>query len=130
MRELNIRIVDTPFDPNDRERIVHYYYRSKNTKYYYRIFISLTGPDVPFVKRVTYILPSSFEVRHKRVDRSWSNPNCKLAIRVWGKFEILAIIEDKKGNIYETSHYLDFDSYFDPEKFEANQLKSQVLDNP
>ena len=129
MRELNIRIVDTPFDPNGIERVVHYYW-SKNERRYYRIFIYLTGPDVPFVKRVTYILPSSFEVRHKRVERSWSNPNCKLAIRVWGKFEVLARIEDKKGNIYETSHYLDFDSYFDPKKFEANQLKSQVLDNP
>ena len=125
MRELNIRIVDTPFDPNDRERIV--YYQSIDKRYYYKVFVSLTGPDVPFVKRVTYILPSSFEARHKRVDRSWSNPNCKLAIRVWGKFEILAIIEDKKGNTYETSHYLDFDSYFDPEKFEANHLRSQAV---
>ena len=124
MRDLNIWIADTPFDPKGRERVV--YYRSKNERRYYKIFIFLTGPDVPFVKRVTYTL-HPFQVQHNSVQRSLSNPNCKLAVWVWGKFEVLASVEDKKGNIYKMSHYLNFDSYFDPEKFEAHNLRSQAI---
>ena len=123
MRDLNVWIADTPFDPNGRERVV--YYRSKNKKYY-KIFIYLTGPDVPFVKGVTYTL-HPFQVQHHNVQRSLPNPNCKLAVWVWGKFEVLASVEDKKGNIYKLSHYLNFDSYFDPKKFEDYKLSSQEI---
>lgn len=125
MRDLNVWIADTPFDPNGRERVV--YYRPKNEKRYYKIFIYLTGPDMPFVKRVTYTLHPSFQVQHNSVQRSLSNPNCKLAVWVWGKFEVFASVEDKKGNIYKLSHYLHFDSYFNPKKFEAHNLSSQGI---
>ena len=121
----DVWVKDSPFDPDARDKIVQY--KTKRNKTLYKVYIYLNGPGLPFIRRITYYLHPTFQVQHRSVKRSLSNPNCKLAIWVWGKFRVRAIVEDKKGNIYEISHYLDFDSYFDPKKFEANKLRSQAI---
>ena len=125
MREFNVWVEDLPFDPYGGDRVV--YYKSQGERWSYKVSLFLNGMDVPFVRSVTYKLPSSFDVSFRRVVRSLWNPNCKLVLWVWGKFEVRVWIETKKGHVFETSHYLDFDRYFDSEKFKAKGLRSQKV---
>jgi transcription initiation factor IIF auxiliary subunit len=70
----------------------------------YRVHLYVEGPDLPYVRSVTYTLHPTFSDRVRTVTRSASNPNCLLTIWTWGVFEVGVRIEDKKGTTYDLTH--------------------------
>jgi hypothetical protein len=112
MREnLAIRIVDTAFDPalgpNFPDRKVHIR-RTGRDKPLYKVWIYLTGPDLPSVQSVTYQLHPTFTDPTRTIPRTVSNPNCELVIWTWGIFTVTAIIQDKQGFQYRLTHSLTY----------------------
>lgn len=121
MKAFDVEIYDQPFDPDSNDKIIYYFQRDE--RYLYKIFIYLIGQDLPFVKRVTYHLHPTFPNPESTIVRSDTNRNCKLVTWAWGKFELNAVVEDRKGNKYELSRYLQYDQYFEEDKFESEGLQ-------
>jgi hypothetical protein len=122
--QLNVEIRDTVFDPNvseSLERKVHV--QTKDNLHLYKVWIYLYGPDLPFVKAVTYHLHHTFPDALRRVERTVSNPSCQLVIWTWGLFTVRAILEDKHGGSYDVAYDLTYDKQLPPE--ESNYLHGQ-----
>lgn len=109
--QFNIEVKDTLFDPNlaaESPRIVHVRKGADGTSLY-KVWLYLSGYDLPYVESVTYRLHSTFLERDRSVRRSVSNPNCQLVIWTWGLFEVKATILDKSNRRYEVEHNLTYD---------------------
>lgn len=109
-RALNITIKDSLFDPDRRfERFVQVR-RTGESRPLYRVYLYLEGTDLPFIQRVTYELHPTFSPRTLTVDRSLSNPFCKIDIWTWGIFTVHADLEDRQGRTSRISHHLEYAS--------------------
>jgi hypothetical protein len=110
--ELNVRVFDTALDPAATEKVIYYRPSSSPTDPpLYRVWLYLDGPDLPFVDKVTYRLHPTFTPRDRVVNRTISNPNCRLEVLTWGIFEVLAIVEAKDRQ-FEIKHQLSYDRQF------------------
>lgn len=114
--ELNVTLHDTLFDP-DRSPQPHAevrYRHDRSGTTLYKVWLYLDGRDLPYVQRVTYKLHPTFPNPERTVERSVRNPNCELILWTWGLFEVTAVIEDKKGQLYELRHQLGYDRELTP----------------
>lgn len=102
-----LRITDTAVAQGTTERVIRY--RRSSSKDLYRVVIFLEGLELPYVKRVTYLLHPTFTPRERVVDRTASNPNCQMEIYTWGVFEVEAKVDMKDGRQTTLSHYLTYD---------------------
>lgn len=116
--QLDIRIIDTVFDPDkygvdlspeviEKQKPIVSYHKIDDSSLY-KVWILLTGPDLPRVDSVTYRLHETFDDPVRMVQRSLSNQDCRITIWTWGIFEIHATILDKAGNTYRLSHWLTY----------------------
>lgn len=119
---LDVAIQDTPFDPSSNDRLVQTR-AGESGQPLYRVFISLVGRDLPFVKKITYYLHESVTEPVRTVVRSPENPDCRLVAWLWGTFEVRAQVEDLKGGVHNLVHGLEYDKYFDEAKFAAEKLR-------
>jgi len=110
-RGLNVTVRDSLFDPDRSGENVAQIRRSTHGKSLYRVFLYLDGPDLPFVRRVTYRLHETFDPNTRTMDRTVSNPRCKLDIWTWGVFTVRAVVEDKQGRTFAMSHHLEYGSH-------------------
>ncbi len=108
----DIEIADRPYDPGARQKVAAR--RSRGDTVLYRVYIFLTGRDLPFVQQVTYHLHPTVTPSVQRVARSIV-PDCRLVMWLWGTFEVWAEIEDTKGRRYRRQHLLEFDQFFEPD---------------
>jgi len=124
---LDVAIQDTPFDPDvdPNNRVIRY--KPEGSEKIYQIFVYLTGKDLSFVKRAVYALPPFFEQRIIKVDRSISNPNCKLVVNTSKKFTINVWIEHFKGNLIQLNHRLEYDKFFLPAVYNGLHLSSAQI---
>jgi transcription initiation factor IIF auxiliary subunit len=74
----------------------------------YKVRIFLEGQDLPFVRQVTYGLHKTFRNPHRVVERTISNPDCRLEIWTWGIFEVTADVQDNTGQVYRLTHQLTY----------------------
>ena len=109
-RELRVEIVDTPFDPDGQSRTIRY--DDTRSRPLYKVWIYLKGPDLPYVRQVTYFLHSSFKKNIRVVRRTATNTDCRLMLKTWGVFTIRAIIETRSEEHFEISHRLTYDQKF------------------
>lgn len=107
MRISDVRVEDSIFDPARSERKVHVKRRGKTALY--KVFLYLSGMDLPFVQQVTYRLHPTFPNPEQTVRRTAANPNCQLIIWTWGVFTLQAVVMDKNGNTIQLEHTLQFD---------------------
>lgn len=115
---LNVEIRDTVFDPSiygtdpvssdtpSTPRIV--YVRQKGSKPTYKVWLYLSGNDVPYVESVSYALHPTFAEPKRTIRRTLSNPNCQLVIWTWGIFEVKAAIKTKNGKLHLLRHQLTY----------------------
>jgi transcription initiation factor IIF auxiliary subunit len=108
---LTVDVKDSPFDPDLSELVIRVR-QTPSDQPLYQVFLYLDGPDLPFVRSVTYRLHPTFASPVRTVARTARNPRCKLAIWTWGLFEVTATIVDKEGQEYLRSHQLDYDRHF------------------
>jgi transcription initiation factor IIF auxiliary subunit len=107
IKSLNLRVVDTVFDPSKSDRKV---YVKKSGEYtLYKVWLFLEGVDLPFVNYVTYRLHSSFRNPNRTIYRTAANPNCQLIIWTWGLFTINVEVVDKTGVHYVFDHRMGYD---------------------
>lgn len=104
--DLDIKIVDSLTPPDQSARPLT---EVRNGTRYFKVYVYLKGASLPFVKEVTYTLHSSLSPSERTVQRSLANPNCSLALWLWGKFEIQAVVRDVSGREYSLRHRLGFD---------------------
>ena len=111
--QYNIEVKDTVFDPNtptnnpNTPRKVHV--REQPGSSLYKVWLYLTGYDLPYIQQATYILHPTFPEPIRKVPRNLSNPNCQLVIWTWGLFEVKVTIEDKSNRTFELKHQLTYD---------------------
>lgn len=103
----DIRVVDTVLiDARNRNGAMYRVSDSGVNRYKIRIF--LQGNDLPFVRQVTYGLHPTFRNQLRVVERTISNPNCRLEIWTWGIFDITADVLDQGGQTYRLVHPLSY----------------------
>ena len=107
---LQLKITDTPFDPDSNDKIIHTRVSTSGKKLY-KVWISLEGQDLVFVRQVKYILHPTFGQREHTLERSFTNPKFRMFIYTWGIFEVKAIVEARRGS-YELRHTLEYDRKF------------------
>jgi transcription initiation factor IIF auxiliary subunit len=107
MKSLNLRVVDTVFDPSKSDRKV--YVKKSGDYTLYKVWLFLDGVDLPFVNYVTYQLHSSFRNPNRTVYRTVANPNCQLIIWTWGLFTVNVEVVDKSGVHYVFDHRMGYD---------------------
>lgn len=99
-----IKIIGSVFDPRKpKDRNV--YIRGK----LYRVYIYVSGKNVPYISDVTYHLHETFKNNVITVKRTIENPNCVLSIWTWGLFEVKAVVKDKQGHMKTYLHQLAWD---------------------
>jgi len=91
-----LRIFDSLFDPDEPLPGPIPYQTAANGTWY-RVFIFLEGPDLPFVHRVRYTLPVGFTPRHWNIAPNYMNQSAKLVI-----------VTDKTGFIVEADVWVKF----------------------
>ena len=128
--QLDVEIRDTVFDPDTSDKQVHVR-QAKGGKPHYKVWLYIDGEDLPYVKKMTYILHPTFLDRERKVKRSMTNPNCQLVIWTWGIFAVRALLEDKRGEIYELDHMLEYDKQLEEEgvsyaRSESTRSRSSV----
>lgn len=99
---------DSVFDPETSEKTV-FYYKGRDNKSRYKVWIYLEGVYLFYVDYVTYVLHPTFEKPIRKVQRTYSNANCNLIIWTWGVFEVDIKIKLKTGEIVSLTHRLSFD---------------------
>ncbi len=110
----SIQLRDSVVNPNEpltKEQNCVAHYRkasSSSNQLLYQVFLYLEGKDLPFVKRVKYILHDSFRNPVQLVEQTTLNQNCSIAIWTWGIFWVKAEVEDVKGRIIKLEHYLTY----------------------
>lgn len=108
-RQLDVQVRDSVFDPALPPPRRKVYVRKSGDKTLYKVWLYLSGNDLPYVQSVTYILHSTFSDPIRVVRRNLNNPGCQLIIWTWGVFDIKVKIEDKSSRYYEVVHRLSFD---------------------
>ncbi len=124
LNKLDVKIKDRPYDldaPKNQKKTIHY--KRLDKRILYKVYIYLSGRDVSFVRSVTYTLHKTFRNRTRIVNKTDSNPYCRLIIWVWGTFEIQAVVEDARGIQHEICHNLTFDKYFDATTFSSKEFE-------
>ena len=110
MKTYDIQIKDSLFENkslnSNKKATAHF--KENNDTTFYKIFLYLDGRDLPFVKRVKYILHKSFNNPNKIIDRNPTNPQCKLVLWTWGIFTVTVEIEYLDGGVYITEHHLTY----------------------
>ncbi len=128
VKTYNLDVKDSIFDPNctdEKQKYIAHFKKhalskkdeSKKDKTFYKVWLYLEGPDLPFVKSVKYYLHKSFPNPVKMVERKASNSNCALVLWTWGFFTVKVEIEDMKGRVITMEHYLNY----------GNELKSDKI---
>ena len=124
---LNIIIVDTPinpFDQNEQRNIVER--RVRNGKTQFKIWLYLNGDDLPYVRRVKYVLHSSYKQPEFIISKLPSNPNCLFSFWAWGTFIVKAVVEDKSKKLYYFEHRLMFDKRLQKNDFRIRDLQPDI----
>jgi transcription initiation factor IIF auxiliary subunit len=85
------------------------YDRSLPDRPRYKVWLYLDGPDLPYVKGVSYKLHPTFREPGRSLMRTPANPHCALAIWTWGLFEVEAEVEDKSGGRLLIKHMMQYD---------------------
>ncbi len=104
-----LEVKDSVLDPDSIDSKIRYQPLVQSERALYQVFIYLDGPALPFVESVTYILHETFPDRIRTVRRTPSNPRCKLEVRTWGTFEVIAEVLEKKGTSFRLIHPLTYD---------------------
>lgn len=125
-RGLNITIVDTPFNPIGNRNVIERSYNINKTPHYH-IWMYLEGVDLIYVKKVTYVLHSSFRNNVREIYNTPQTPNFMLDFWTWGIFQVLIIIEDKFGDTHQYNHRLTYDQYFRRIGYKINDVQTNVL---
>lgn len=113
----DIRVADTVLiDAGNQNGAMYRVSDSGVNRYKIRIF--LRGNDLPFVRQVTYGLHRTFRNRLRVVERTISNPDCRLEIWTWGIFDVTADVVDQGGQVYRLVHSLSYGN-------ELNSLETQ-----
>lgn len=110
--QLQVEVKDTLFDPSlplSTQQSNTVYIRRGSSGSFYKVWLYLTGPGLPFVQFVTYKLHPSFPDPLIRVERSLSNPNCQAIIWTWGLFDIDVTVQDRFGQTYSLKYALRYD---------------------
>lgn len=110
----DIEIADRPYDPSARQKVVAR--RRRGDTVLHRVYVFLTGRDLPYVHQVIYHLPSTVTPPPQPVIRSEAVPDCRLVIWVSEPFEVQAEIEDTRGRRYRRQHFLEFERILDEEE--------------
>jgi hypothetical protein len=108
-REFQVEVKDTAVeaDPAGQKFIR---YRTQGSTDFFRVRIYLDGPQLPFVRVATYVLPpDQFPDSVQRVERSPRNPNCEFIIWTWGVFDVGVTLQDAEGRVYDLTHRLTYD---------------------
>lgn len=116
---LRVEVRDSVFNPDLMGKAKQVNYRKgEDGKALYQVWLYLTGEDLPYVKAVTYTLHPTFPDPVYRVERLPSNPDCRLIIWTWGKFDVKVAIEDKEGRLFEMAYPLTFGRQLEQEGIE------------
>jgi len=105
---LEIKLRDSVYEPGASDRTIHFD-ASLEDRPRYRVWLYLEGPDLPYVKKVTYHLHPTFPNPVREVRRTPANPKCAMPIWTWGLFEVRADVEDKGGGVRTLRHELTYD---------------------
>lgn len=105
---LDVSLRDSVYEPGSSDGTIHFD-ASLEDRPRYRVWLSVEGPDLPYVRKVTYHLHPTFPDPVRAVRRTPSNPNCALPIWTWGLFEVRAEVEDKSGGVHTLRHQLGYD---------------------
>jgi transcription initiation factor IIF auxiliary subunit len=106
-KHFDIQVRDSLLDPaQSASKEAHY--RDRAERPLYQVWLFLDGPDLPYVDRVTYKLHPTFPNPLLTVERTPSNPNCKVAIWTWGIFTIETTIQTKTGPSITFSHKMTY----------------------
>ncbi len=125
-KQYSLEIFDSLFSPYETlaegEKRKAYYKEATDAKgektVWYKVWIYLDGPDLPFVQSVTYKLHPTFPNPVRHISCTPDNPKAAFYIWTWGVFTIEAEIEDLKGRTMRTSHFLTYDSLLRNESIE------------
>lgn len=112
-KQYDIALRDSVIDPDHPSDKVPYKDRKRPL---YRVWLYLNGSDLPYVRAVTYELHKTFKNRFLRVERTMSNPMCKVSIWTWGIFTVKAIVETKTGDTIPLEHRLTYGDELQNEK--------------
>lgn len=107
-RELQIHVVDTALELNPADGKQTIRFRRQNGADVFRVRLYIEGPQLPYVKSVTYKLHPTFPRPVRQVERSAANQNCELVIWAWGVFEAGVVVEDLEGRLYDLKHQMTF----------------------
>jgi hypothetical protein len=121
--EFDVQVIDTCFDPNQPPSAgtkPKVYFKVMGGKPLYKVWLYLTGRDLPYVESVTYKLHPELYPPERTVRRELTNPNCQYIVWTPGFFPIHTIIRDKSGRVYEANHEMMYGKELDPKlaKFE------------
>jgi transcription initiation factor IIF auxiliary subunit len=131
MTAVHLEVRDSLFEPgtssNRESRVVPT--RVLNARVVYPVWIWLEGNDLPYVDKAVYELHPSFREPTQIVRRTPSNPDCKIQIWTWGKFELSVQIEDKRGLTYRIGHWLSYENELDQADFRPDPSPYSLLES-
>ena len=105
--ELDLKIESSPFPPFGESDTIAY--KERRDRKLFQVYIYLSGRSLGRVRKISYVLHSSFKNNIITVERTRKNPKASLSIWTWGLFELKAIVETIDGETIHLTHYLDYD---------------------
>lgn len=139
-QSLDLKIIDTVFDPDiygaetnpviPADKTLDVKINSSGKSPLYKVWIFLSGNDLPYVDNTTYQLHSTFTNPLRRVERNLNNLDCRLTIWTWGIFEIKATIQHKTGRTYGITHYLNYGKLLEKYQHDSDVRINYIEERP
>jgi hypothetical protein len=117
LKDINVQVANDLYTEADKT----VYYCQEGKYQYYQNRIYLTGPDIDKVAKVMYILPQSFP-NPQKVSEDPSN-EFEIWISTWGRFNGIARITTKSGQVFEKEYYISFKEKVEDAKRRGIPLK-------
>ena len=103
---IDVDVRDSVYEPGATDGTILYDRPAQNARY--KVWLYLDGPDLSYVRSVTFTLHPTFPDPVRTVVRTPSNPTCALEIWTWGLFTVRVDIEDKSGEHHIVQHKLTY----------------------
>jgi hypothetical protein len=110
-QDINLNLESSVFSPEDigKQGPIQVRKKADSGKLYFKVYLFITGQDLPFVDKIVYKLHPTFKKNMVTSKPHSGNSYGSISIWTWGLFELTAEVKLRNGKEFTLKHQLNYD---------------------